>query len=113
LVDAGGALVAVLDLEQATHGRFVYDLAVSATSWCWDGQALRRDAIDAMLRAYQALRPLSAAEERAFADELRLASARFTITRITDVFLPENVDEDLRRRKDWRDYAARLIQLRG
>ena len=51
---------------------------------------------------------MSAPELAAFPDALRLASARFTITRITDVFLRDGVDEDLRRRKDWRDYARRL-----
>lgn len=113
LVDDAGDLKAVLDLEQATFGRFVYDLAVAATSWCWDGKVHRREAMDALLRAYEALRPLSAAERAAFADELRLAAARFTITRITDVFLPAGIDPELRRKKDWREYAARLRQLRS
>jgi len=113
LVDAGGKLLAVLDLEQATFGRFAYDLAVAATSWCWDGRAHRRDAIEAMLRAYDEVRPLAPVERAALLGEARLAAARFTITRITDVFLPAGVDEELRRRKDWRDFAARLRELRA
>jgi homoserine kinase type II len=113
LVDGEGELVAVLDLEQATYGRFSYDLAVSATSWCWDGRAHAREAMAAMLRAYESVRPLATSERASLTDELRLAAARFTITRITDVFLPDGVDEDLRRRKDWREYAARLVSLRA
>ena len=112
LVDDAGELVAVLDLEQATFGRFVYDLAVTLTSWCWDGRAHHPVAARALLDAYRALRPLDAAEEQALPDELRLAAARFTITRITDVFLPDGVDPELRRRKHFQHYLDRLLALR-
>jgi homoserine kinase type II len=108
LVGADGSLAAVLDLEQATHGAYIYDLAVSANAWCWDGNTIQLAAVDALLAAYEAERPLSAPERAAFTAEARLSAARFTITRITDVFLPANVDEDLRRRKDWREYARKL-----
>jgi homoserine kinase type II len=113
LVDANGALVAVLDLEQATFGAFVYDLAVCANAWCWTGQEIWKPSVDAMLDSYECERPLASAERSAFVAEARLAAARFTITRITDVFMPSNVDEDLRRRKDWRDYARRLAFWRA
>jgi homoserine kinase type II len=107
LVDGAGALVAVLDFEQATAGRFVYDLAVSINAFCWDGERITPGK-DALLSAYRRMRPLSEREEAALVAEGRLAAARFTITRITDVWLPTGVDPDLRRRKDWRDYARRL-----
>ena len=94
--------------EQATWGRLVYDLAVCVNAWCWDGARIVDGAERALLGAYQAERPLEPAERAAFVDMARLAAARFTITRLTDVFLPDGVDEELRRRKDWRDYARRL-----
>jgi homoserine kinase type II len=108
LVDARGELAAVLDLEQATFGPFVYDLAVAVNAWCWDGARIVEAAMDAVLDAYHALRPLEARERVAFADEARRAAARFTITRITDVFLAEGVDPELRARKDYGEYARRL-----
>ncbi|HUS66795.1 MAG TPA: homoserine kinase [Kofleriaceae bacterium] len=108
LVDGSGGLAAVLDLEQATRGRLLYDLAVSANAWCWDGARVRMDAVDAMLSAYGG--PIDRA---AFVKEARLAAARFTITRITDIALADNVDPDLQRRKDWRDYARRLAFWRA
>jgi homoserine kinase type II len=108
LVDERGELAAILDLEQATGGPFAYDLAVSLNAWCWDGREIRREAADAVLAAYERARPLEAAARAALVDEARLAAARFTITRITDVFLPDGVDEDLRRRKDYREYTRRL-----
>jgi homoserine kinase type II len=103
LVDAAGGLAAVLDLEQATRGRLLYDLAVCVNAWCWDGRQIRRETADALLQAYGG--PIDRA---ALAAEARLVSARFAITRITDVELAPGVDADLRRRKDWRDYARRL-----
>jgi homoserine kinase type II len=108
LVDDRGQLVAVLDFEQATHGALVYDLAVCINSWCWTGSRIHVPAAEALLAAYETTRPLDMSERHRLIDEARLASARFAITRITDVFLPADVDPDLRRRKDFRDYIRRL-----
>jgi homoserine kinase type II len=108
LVDGDGALVAVLDFEQATHGLLVYDVAVALNAWCWTGSRIHKPAVDSVLVAYEAVRPLDASERARLVDEARLAAARFAITRITDVFLPEGVDPELRKRKDFRDYVRRL-----
>ncbi|HEX4460530.1 MAG TPA: homoserine kinase [Polyangia bacterium] len=108
LVDDQGALVAVLDFEQATFGTLVYDLAVALNAWCWTGTTIHRPAADALIAAYESLRPLEGRERNRLIEEARLAAARFAITRITDVFLPENVDPDLRKRKDFREYLRRL-----
>jgi homoserine kinase type II len=108
LVDDHGALVAVLDFEQATYGTLVYDVAVALNAWCWTGTTIHRPAADALLAAYESLRPLEGRERNRLVEEARLAAARFAITRITDVFLPENVDPELRKRKDFREYVRRL-----
>jgi homoserine kinase type II len=108
LVDGAGALVAVLDFEQATHGLFIYDVAVAINAWCWTGSRIHKPAADSVLLAYEAVRPLDLSERSRLVDEARLAAARFAITRITDVFLPEGVDPELRKRKDFRDYVRRL-----
>ncbi len=108
LVDGAGQLVAVLDFEQATHGALVYDLAVAINAWCWTGSRIHKPAVDSVLLAYEALRPLDHSERSRLVDEGRLAAARFAITRITDVFLPEDVDPELRKRKDFREYVRRL-----
>jgi homoserine kinase type II len=103
LLVSDGKLAAILDFEQATHGPLIYDLAVALNAWCWDGRRIDEGASQALLSAYGPL-----PDRALLRDECRLAAARFTITRITDVFLRDGVDEDLRRRKDWRDYARRL-----
>ncbi len=101
-------LVALLDFEQASAGSCVYDLAVAIGDWCWSGAAapvLDPARMDALLTGYQHLRPLSPADHAALAVELRAASARFTITRLTDVYLPGIDNPD-------KDYRAFLIRLR-
>src|SRR6185312_11433070 len=102
-----GELAAILDLEQATGGPLLYDLAVALNAWCWDGARIVPEAAEAVLAAYRESAPAElgslAQLDRRLVDEARLAAARFTITRITDVFLPAGVDEGLKRRKDWRD----------
>jgi homoserine kinase type II len=108
LVDGAGELVAVLDFEQATHGALVYDLSVCLNAWCWTGTTIDKPAADAVVAAYETLRPLDMSERLRLVDEARLAAARFAITRITDIHLAEGVDPDLRRRKDYREYIRRL-----
>jgi homoserine kinase type II len=108
LIDRSGGLVAVLDFEQATHGLLIYDVAVALNAWCWTGSRIHKPAADSVLLAYEAVRPLDHSERTRLVDEARLAAARFAITRITDVFLPEGVDPDLRKRKDFREYIRRL-----
>jgi homoserine kinase type II len=103
LVADDGGLAAILDFEQATRGPLLYDVAVALNAWCWDGERIDEAAQAALLQAYG-----PPPDRTLLGEECRLAAARFTITRITDVFLREGVDEDLRRRKDWRDYARRL-----
>jgi homoserine kinase type II len=105
---SGGEIVALLDFEQASRGRFVYDLAVAALAWCWTGAALDEPRLRAMVAGYQFARPLENAERDEFLAEARFAALRFTVTRITDVFLPGLE----RAGKDYRDYLARLRWLR-
>jgi homoserine kinase type II len=108
LVNGAGELVAVLDFEQATFGVLVYDLAVCLNAWCWTGTEIDKAAADAVLAAYEKLRPLDMSERARLVDEARLAAARFAITRITDIELAQGVDPDLRQRKDYREYIRRL-----
>lgn len=113
LVDANGELVAVLDFEQACFGVYAYDLAVAINAWCWDGARLDEKSADALLAEYRQVRPVGEHEAQSFPELARLAAARFTITRITDVFLRPGVDPDLARRKDFRDYLRRLDYWSG
>jgi homoserine kinase type II len=101
----GGRLVAILDFEQASGGSLAYDLAVCINDWCWDGSP-RLDLARALLRGYG---PLAPADREALPVEIRCAAARFTITRITDVYLANVVNSE----KDFRAFLARVEAWRG
>lgn len=110
----GPRVGAVLDFEQASIGRLGYDLAVTLLAWCWAGDRLDEALAWAMVSGYQRARTLSDAERDALWIEARTAALRFTVTRITDVFLPSLPPTSIEPRpgKDFRDYLARLVFLR-
>jgi len=103
-----GALVALLDFEQASGGSLAYDLAVVINDWCWTGSP-RLDLAEAVLQGYQAVRPLTPGDRAALPIEVRAAAVRFTITRITDVYLAR-VDNP---EKDFRAFLARAEAWQG
>lgn len=103
-----GRITAVLDFEQASAGSLVYDLAVSLNDWCWvDGPIA--NLASAMVAGYQDVRPLSGDDLMALPIEVRAAAWRFTITRLTDVYLPRIDNPD----KDFRDFFQRLVAWRA
>lgn len=103
-----GAISAILDFEQASGGSLAYDLAVCINDWCWDG-ALRMELARALVGGYQRIRTLPPRDREALPIEVRAAAARFTITRITDVYLAR-VDNP---EKDFRAFLARCKAWRG
>lgn len=104
----GGHVTAILDFEQASGGSFAYDLAVCVNDWCWTG-APRLELAAALIEGYGAIRPLTAGDRAALPIEIRAAAARFTITRITDVYLARVQNPD----KDFRAFLARVEAWRG
>ena len=106
--DAGAAprLAALLDFEQASWGRFAYDLAVTTLAFAYGRDDFRADVTRALLDAYVATRPPTEDERHAFGAELRFAACRFAVTRITDVHLKR--DAGAPAGKDFRRYLARL-----
>ena len=104
----GDDLAAILDFEQASAGSLAYDLAVCINDWCWsDGP--RIEAAAALVAGYEQVRRLTAADRAALPIELRAAAARFTITRITDVYLARIDNPE----KDFRAFLARCEAWRG
>ena len=111
LVDKAGRFVAVLDFEQACAGPLAYDLAVVLHAWCWRGAAFDAAAVEALVGAYDRVRPRDAVERAALSGELGLAAVRFAITRVTDIELQPSIPAELRARKDYRDYLRRHAAL--
>jgi homoserine kinase type II len=100
-------LRAILDFEQASEGSLAYDLAVTLNDWAWD-VGPRYDLGRALCAGYQEVRALEPAERDAFPLEVRAAAVRFTVTRITDVYLARVPNPE----KDFRAYLARVIAWR-
>lgn len=107
-----GRITAILDFEQASGGSLAYDVAVCINDWCWRERPTpepRLDIAAALLKGYQAIRPLSIGDREALPYEIRAAATRFTITRITDVYLARVTNPD----KDFRAFLARVEAWRG
>lgn len=104
----GDSVAAILDFEQASSGSLAYDLGVGINDWCWT-QGPRFDLAQALVHGYQSVRELSAADRAAIPIEVRAAAARFTLTRITDVYLAK-IDKP---EKDFRAFLARSEAWRG
>jgi homoserine kinase type II len=75
-------LTAVLDWYDMRHSFFALDLAIVANSWCAgaDG-ALASEKLEALLTAYQKLRPLTAEEKQLWPDLLCLSACYFWLGR--------------------------------
>lgn len=103
----GGRLVALLDFESASHGRFAFDLAVTMLAWCY-GDAFEPRLARAMTDGYASVRPLDAADRASLYPDARFAAHRFALTRITDFELrPPGQSVH----KDYRRFVARLDAL--
>ncbi len=109
LFDGDGHVVAVLDFEQASGGSLAYDLAVAINDWAWANGAPRAAQARALLAGYYKLRPLPPEDRAVLSAEVRAAATRFTITRITDVYLPRIANPD----KDFREFLARVVYWSG
>lgn len=103
----GPTLTALIDFEQASTGSLCYDLAVSLNAWCY-GDDFDPALVRALVRGYREVRELDAAERAALPVEVRAAAMRFTVTRMTDVYLA-GVDKPT---KDFRRYLRRLERWR-
>jgi len=85
-----GRLSGFFDFYFAGVDTWLFDLAVALNDWCIDLASGLADAPreHALLEAYQAVRPLSLAEQHLLPTMLRAAALRFWISRLWDFHLP-------------------------
>ena len=83
-------LTGAFDFYFAGTDSFGYDLAVCLNDWCLNADSASLDATraQALVQAYEAYRPLSAAEHRLLPALLRAAALRFWLSRLGDWHLP-------------------------
>lgn len=84
LLFAGDRLTGLLDFHHAAYGYLIYDLAVAANDWCSrpDGR-LNASQANALLAAYQRIRPLTDAELDAFPAFMAYAALAFWLSRLS------------------------------
>ena len=88
----GPLLTGLFDFYFAGVDTWLFDLAVCLNDWCIDlptGQHAS-DRANAMLDAYQAVRPLRPAERQLLPAMLRAGALRFWISRLWDYHLPRD-----------------------
>ena len=90
----GETLCGFFDFYFAGNDSFLFDLAVTLNDWCIFHGDLSADGMhdearsQAMLTAYQSVRPLSAAERQLLPAMLRAGALRFWLSRLWDWYLP-------------------------
>lgn len=85
----GDRLAGIIDFGFAATDALAYDLAIAVNDWCIDAESeLDAERTQALLDAYQAVRPLTGEERDAWPLLLRLGALRFWLSRLYDMHLP-------------------------
>lgn len=103
----GWQLSGVIDFYFACHDMWAYDVAVCINAWCFDDRGkLVQERLQALLAAYNDVRPMNDEEGAAMPILLRGAALRFLLTRTYDwLHTPEGSQVV---KKDPLEYVARL-----
>ena len=90
----GERLTGFFDFYFAGCDSWLFDVAVTVNDWCvdLDSGVLDDGRVSALLAAYRAVRPFSAAEQAAWQAMLRAAALRFWLSRLYDLHLPREAE---------------------
>lgn len=90
----GEKLTGFFDFYFAGCDTWLFDVAVTVNDWCidLDTGVLDTDRVRAMLDAYHAVRPFTAAEQESWQIVLRAGALRFWLSRLYDFHLPREAE---------------------
>lgn len=99
----------IIDFYYACNDCLAYDVAIAVNDWCLaqDGH-LHDENLNALMNAYQAIRPFNALELTHWHHLLRRAALRFWLSRLFDFHFP--ADGDLTHAKDPNHFKRILMQ---
>jgi homoserine kinase type II len=105
--DWAGRLTGIIDFYFACNDFLAYDLAICLNAWCFEkGFEFNITRAKLMLRAYDEVRPFTAAERAALPIFARGAALRFLLTRAHDWLFP--IEGALVTPKDPMEYLKKL-----
>lgn len=100
----------LIDFYYACDDALAYDLAIAVNDWCVQADGnLDAPRLNAMLQAYQAVRPFTPAEQAAWHSLLCIAALRFWLSRLYDQIYPQA--GELTHAKD-PDHFKNILKLR-
>jgi len=106
----GDRIGGLIDFYYACHDVLAYDLAIAVNDWCVNADgSLDAPRLNAMLQAYEAVRPFEPAEKLAWNSLLRIAALRFWLSRLHDQIYPQ--DGELTHAKD-PNHFKNILRLR-
>jgi homoserine kinase type II len=90
----GDRLTGFFDFYFAGCDKWLFDVAVTVNDWCIDlaSGVLDEARVRAMLDAYHAVRPFTAAEQASWQPMLQGAALRFWLSRLYDFYLPREAE---------------------
>lgn len=109
----GDALTAIIDFNSAGSGYLLMDVAITVNDWCSQADgSLDIQRCEALLSGYQETRPLEDSEKQLWNDFLRIAAARFRLSRLSSQIQPESAHRPggLVEPKDPQQYKTILMQ---
>ena len=83
-----GKVSGVFDFYHACDATLIFDLAVVANDWCTVDGRYDVDKRQALILAYQSIKPWTEAEANMWESCLELAALRFWLSRLTSFYLP-------------------------